>query len=143
MTDIPEPLNDNRSSWQPGAEYTADSNVDYVKDYLLKMLAHFKECKIHPGGGGARAYRRPVFLLPGDPYEKLPYEGDINYGLSCLAPAAGRIENRVKAYFKALARIHVDRIDQLAAELGCSRDEAFEVWKQKRFDLSDCAEGET
>ena len=69
-----------------------------------------------------------IRYAPGDPYEKLPDEGDIQAGLSCLSPAADELKLRVDAYFKAVSRLHADRISRLAAELGCDMEEAFRVW---------------
>ena len=69
-----------------------------------------------------------IRYAPGDPYEKLPDEGDIQAGLSCLSPAADELKLRVNAYFKAASRLHADRISKLAEELGCDVEEAFRVW---------------
>ncbi len=123
MVEVQEEANENRPVWR-----RADPDSAYVRDYLAKATAHFRECNIHFSVVVRELLQSLIRYAPGDPYEKLPGEGDIQAGLSCLSPAADELKLRVDAYFKALSRLHADRICRLAAELGCDTEEAFRVW---------------
>ena len=118
-----EVANENRLVWRG-----ADPDDAYVCEYLAKTMAHFRECNIHFSVVVRELVASLIRYAPGDPYEKLPDEGDIEAGLSCLSPAADKLKLRVDAYWKASRRLHADRISRLAAELGCDTEEAFRVW---------------
>lgn len=121
--EVQEEANENRPVWRG-----ADPDSAYVRDYLAKAMAHFRECNIHFSVVLDTLLESLIRHAPGDPYAKLPDEGDIQAGLSCLSPAADALKLRVDAYFKALSRLHADRISRLAADLGCDVEEAFRVW---------------
>src|SRR4051794_22964050 len=88
--------------------------ASYVRGYLAKTMAHFKECNIHFSVVVRELVASLIRYAPGDPYTKLPDEGDINAGLSCISPAADQLKLRVEAYCKALDRLHANRISRLA-----------------------------
>jgi hypothetical protein len=121
--EVQEEANENRLVWRG-----SDPDSAYVRDYLAKATAHFRKCNIHFSVVVDALLESLIRYAPGDPYEKLPDEGDIQAGLSCLSPAADELKLRVEAYFKAASRLHADRISRLAAELGCDVEEAFRVW---------------
>jgi hypothetical protein len=121
--EVQEEANENRPVWRG-----ADPDAAYVRDYLAKATAHFRESNIHFSVVVDALLESLIRYAPGDPYEKLPDEGDIQAGLSCLSPAADELKLRVDAYFKADNRLHAARISRLAAELGCDTEEAFRVW---------------
>jgi hypothetical protein len=123
MMELDEGANENRLVWQEG-----DPDGAYVRDYLAKTMAHFRECNIHFSVVVRELQKSLIRYAPGDPYEKLPDEGDIEAGLSCLVPARDTLKLRVDAYWKASRRLHADRISKLAAKLGCDEETAFRVW---------------
>ena len=91
-------------------------------------MAHFKECNIHFSVVVRELVASLIRYAPGDPYAKLPDEGDINAGLSCISPAADQLKLRVEAYCKALDRLHANRISRLAANSAGDTEEAFRFW---------------
>src|SRR4051794_611461 len=95
-----EEANENRLVWRG-----ADPDSAYVRDYLAKTMAHFKEYNIHFSVVVRELVASLIRYAPGDPYTKLPDEGDINAGLSCISPAADQLKLRVEAYCKALDRL--------------------------------------
>jgi hypothetical protein len=116
MMELPEEANENRLVWKSG-----DPDGAYVREYLAQMMAHFQDCKIHFDIVIREMLDSLIRCAPGDPYAKLPDEYDIHGGLSCLLPAAEMLKLRVDAYWKALDRLHADRITRLATELSCDK----------------------
>jgi hypothetical protein len=123
MMEVQGEANENRLVWRG-----SDPDSAYVREYLAKAMEHFRECNIHFSVVFDCLLESLIRSAPGDPYAKLPDDGDIQAGLSCLSPAADALKLRVDAYFKAVSRLHADRISRLAAELGCDVEEAFRVW---------------
>jgi hypothetical protein len=123
MAELDGAANENRLVWREG-----DPDSPYVREYLAKTMAHFRECDIHFAVVVRELLNSLIRYAPGDPYEKLPDEGDIEAGLSCLVPAADKLKLRAEAYWKASRRLHADRLSRLAEKLGCDEEEAFLVW---------------
>jgi hypothetical protein len=129
MVELEGPSNENGRAWIDGNA----SDAAYVRDYLAKAMAHFRECDIHFSVVVRELLGSLIRYAPGDPYAKLSDEGDIQSGLSCLIPAAEDLKRRVEAYWKASRRNWDDSVSKLAAELDCDREQAFRIWWERQY----------